>query len=482
MNSIENNPIPLSYTNKDPISLDCNITPIVHKLFTEKSNFSMIENIEKDNLVKIRFFAEDKIGKDIHQFILQLILEKKTDNSKIIETTITVTDEDSSNINEYDLDSYIKGIYYSILVAERNKSNKTYIVRVYSSIFNSHPIKHNITLDYKYKTQLIPAPSNHRDEPNTEHIVIFDIELNAYSIEHARTIAYEHTSRLQAFLSVLLDVGFELVNSEFKTFIITEKSENKKLFKTLRYRTGYFDPDLKLVVKDNLNGLQHLEELEEDNSFPSGKFSLSLAEEDTNLPGKIWHTFENKKSFKIEDTFLSRQIKKTSKSQHNEYLDGISKNIHYPSDVILFPREVRNYFRGISQASPEKQEAFQACAYMYNLALKLRRSEPTAFMSYLVCAIEALSNYQYTDDQTGFSKFISHVMDEKFDKKLFDHFYRIRSSHFHAGKFAFSDNSPSLLAELDLLFSQQRDLFYRFHAACRNVIITWVEKEILSKS
>ena len=481
MNDIENNQTPLSYTNKDSISLDYNIVPIVHKFFTGKSNFSMIEKVDGNDLTRIKFFAKDRIGGNTHSLILQLILEGKLNDSKIVETSMTLTDQDPGELNEYHLDSYIKSLYYSIMISERNKDSKKYLVRIYSNIFNSHPITHSITINYKYKTQIIPIKSNYKNEPNTEHIVMFDIELDAYSIEHARTIAYEHASKLHSFLSVLLDVGFEFIDSEFRIFLIKDEIANIKSLKVFRYRTGYFDPDLKLIVKDNLNGLQHLEELDEAAPLSFGKFSFSPLDEDINLPGKDWYTFENKKSLQIEGAFLNRQIKKSTPLQQDEYQDGISKKIHYPNEQILFPRDVRKYFRGISQASPEKQEAFQACAHMYNLALKLHRSEPTAFASYLVCAIEALSNYQFNDDKKGFSNFISHVTDNKFDKKLFDYFYAVRSSHFHAGKFVFSDKSPSLLIELDLLFNQQRELFYKFYAACRHVIITWIEQEILSK-
>ncbi|MDI5740202.1 hypothetical protein MJM94_23810, partial [Salmonella enterica subsp. enterica serovar Kentucky] len=59
-----------------------------------------------------------------------------------------------------------------------------------------------------------------KQESLTEQIVMFDIEVDAINVDHARSLAYNHTANLNAYLCVLLDVSFELITSEFRIFTI----------------------------------------------------------------------------------------------------------------------------------------------------------------------------------------------------------------------------------------------------------------------
>lgn len=107
---------------------------------------------------------------------------------------------------------------------------------------------------------------------------MFDIEVDAINVDHARSLAYNHTANLNAYLCVLLDVSFELITSEFRIFTIKKGNA----FELNRYRTGFIDYELNLIIKDNHYGLKNIENLEHVNSFQSGRWTMNVAYPDSN--------------------------------------------------------------------------------------------------------------------------------------------------------------------------------------------------------
>lgn len=464
----------MEYESHDELNLDYEILPVINSFFTRVSNFSRINNQDSD--FDISFFCNDEIRNESHDFILSIKTENmKGGNSRIKKTKIKLISE-ALDVNEFDLRAYIEGLYYRIFINRNGGNRKSYVVRVYSKIYNSHPIIGEYIINYKYKTLFKPAISKSKREPCTEHVVFFDVSLDAINIEHARTLAIEHVYDLQSFLAVMLDVGFEFVNSEFRTFVFHKKVDLGSCVSTQRYRTGYFDDELNLFVCDNLNHLRHIDDREDMDGFFSGKVSMQLVNEDEGSQERFY--FDASRKPNLEKAFENREINKPSESDQNIYKEGISKDFHIPNMEINIPREIRKYFRGLATLPTEKQVAFTSCSRMYNLALKLHKSEPTAFVSYLVCAIESLAKCE----GLGFSDFLKKYGGNEYNKSLCDHYYSIRSSHFHSGKFHFHENNPSLMTETDTLFYSKINSFNEFYRNIRVTVVNWIEQSILGNN
>ncbi|MGR5150132.1 hypothetical protein ACQKP8_26750, partial [Photobacterium alginatilyticum] len=142
------------------------------------------------------------------------------------------------DINEFHLKYFVLELIDQILSGQINEDLKLYTVRTYNKIFNSHPIRSETLINGEFRFLIKPYVWKSKDEPLTEQIVMYDIEVPAVNIEHARSLAYNFTLDINAYLSVLLDVGFEMVKSEFRIFTI--KNENGG-FDINRYRTGFAD-------------------------------------------------------------------------------------------------------------------------------------------------------------------------------------------------------------------------------------------------
>ncbi|MBO0491897.1 hypothetical protein [Pseudomonas sp. Marseille-Q1929] len=464
----------LEYSHTDELTFDADIIPTINKYFSELSDYSTTKQETSETNSEITFYCKDSIRREHCDFLLKISVEhQKNKQSKITRTEIKIQST-TSEINEYDLQTYIQNLYYKILLKKNEGAKNIYTVRIYSKIYNSHPIKGQYLLNFKYKTLLTPAAAPYKQEPNTEQIIFFDVEMTAANIEHARSLAFEHVSNIQSYLSVLVDVGFEFVDSEFRTFIFKSSPPEAPSFSTQRFRTGYFDPDLKLVVRDNLNFLSHIDDEEDFTNLFQGKVSVSF--DDTLTHKKTRFNYTATKKEHLEQLFLNRKLPEHVQNPMDVYREAISKDHHLPNLEIKFPRQIRAYFTGIHRLSPDKKEAFLSCSRMYNLAIKLHRTEPTACLSYLICAVESL-----TIPDQGFSEFLNEFSPENYDKKLCDYYYSLRSSHFHAGKFHFRELNPSLLIETDLIFANQHKLFFDFYETMRATIVNWLETYILPK-
>lgn len=464
----------LEYSHTDEITFDADIIPTINKCFAELSDYSIIKQETSESSSEITFYCKDSIRREECNFLLTIsVAHQKDKQSKITKTEIKIQSQ-TLEINEYDLEAYIQNLYYKVLLKKNEGTKNSYTVRIYSKIYNSHPIKGQYLLNFKYKTLLSAVAAPYKQEPNTEQIIFFDVEMTAANIEHARSLAFEHVSNIQSYLSVLVDVGFEFVDSEFRTFIFKPSPPEAPSFSTQRFRTGYFDPDLKLVVRDNLNFLSHINDDEDFTNLFQGKVSVSLDDTLTHKNTRFNYTATKKEH--LEQSFLNRNLPENIPNPMNFYRETISKDHHLPNLEIKFPREIRAYFTGIHRLSTENKEAFLSCSRMYNLAIKLHRTEPTACLSYLICAVESL-----TTPKQGFSAFLNVFAPENYDKKLCDYYYSLRSSHFHAGKFHFRELNPSLLIETDLIFARQHKLFFEFYETMRATIVNWVETYILLK-
>ncbi len=380
------------------------------------------------------------------------------------------------DINEFHLKYFVLELLDAISNSQINEELKLYTVRTYNKIFNSHPIRTETLINGEFKFLIKPFVWKSKDEPLTEQIVMYDIEVPAVNVEHARSLAYNFSSDVNAYLSVLLDVGFEMVKSEFRIF--TTK-DGKGGFDINRYRTGFADKELNLIVKDNHYGLKSIDDIEHVDSFQSGKASMTFAMPKSDggfefMDSQIYDTISNNDC--LEELFSNHKIKtkKQKNKEKPEYIT-IDPMPHYPSEEIKIPSDIRKYFKGIFDLDEDVRKCFDACCRMYNISLTLGSGAPTLDKSYKVCAVEALAK----TEKTSFSEFLQAYSSEDFDKRLTDYFYTVRSSHFHGGKFAFDEFDVNLQREISFSFKEKTADYINFNAYIRIALVNWIKSSIL---
>ncbi|RCV88462.1 hypothetical protein DU505_13695 [Billgrantia montanilacus] len=381
------------------------------------------------------------------------------------------------HFNEIHLKYHVLSLLDELIGGEHNGGLKKYTVRTYSSIFNSHPMRDEYFINSDYRFLIKPHEWTSKQEPMTEQIVLLDTEIEAVNVEHARSLAYNHTRNTNAYLSVLLDVGFETMNSEFRVFTIKQGDE----FSLSRFRTGFLDYELGLAVKDNHYGLKSMSDSDHVNSFHSGKMALNFSMEKSDggyefLGVQTYDTISNNDF--LEELFSTHEItRKNCNSKAKPVFKPISESPHYPVEEIIVPTDIRKYFKNISNLEESKKEVFLSCCRMYNIALTLGRNQPTLEQSYKICSIEALSKFE----KLSFSDFMVKYGRDDFDRKLSDYFYSVRSSHFHAGKFYFDEYSMNMQREIAFSFQEKTDDYFNFSRYIRIAIVNWVMSEILGE-
>lgn len=464
------------YTHTEKYKIKNTFLERIQDIVRNQSKKFISSNLENSTSLEkgIRFIIEEELFNiDVTLDILFKLNDKEL--YEIVVSLLTKTDK----INEYHLKHYTLDLVNKIIGAEYNENFQNYTIRTYSKIFNSHPLRDEILINGDYKVLIKPHPWTSKQEPLTEQIIIFDTEVEAVNVDHARSLAYNNTKNLNAYLALLLDVGFELVTSEFKIFTIKDGIN----FSLNRYRTGFIDYDLGLLIKDNLNGLKNLFDEESINSFHSGKETLSFMvmneKGEYQLSDPVTFGSPNNTDF-LDNVFKKHKIKKTPKnSKSKPSIIPIQKESHFPNTEILLPSDIRKYFKSISELDENTRKAFDASSRMYNLSKTVAKYEATIDKSYKVCAVESLAKA----DGLGFSDFIKKYNNSltEDDKKLLDFFYSVRSGHFHSGKFYFDEFNTSLLTEIGFSFKMKQDDYFRFDKYLRTTLINWIEKVLLKK-
>lgn len=425
-----------------------------------------------DNSTSLNFVTKSII----HGEESKLDLTFHLNESEILDIQLVLLDGPES-FNEIHLKYHLLSLLDELLGGEHNGDLKKYTVRTYSNIFNSHPMRDEYFINSDYKFLIKPHEWTSKQEPMTEQVVLFDTEVEAVNVEHARSLAYNHTLNTNAYLSVLLDTGFEPINSEFRIFTIKQGNE----FYLKRYRTGFVDYELGLVVMDNHYGLKNMADEEHVNSFSSGKMAMNFAMEKNDgglefFGTQVYDTISNNDF--LEELFLKHKItRRRNSSKVKPTFKAISEKSHFPAEEIIVPTDIRKYFKNISNLEKSKKEAFLSCCRMYNIALTIGRNQPTLEQSYKICAIEALSQFE----KLSFSEFMIKNSNDDFDKNLSDYFYSVRSSHFHAGRFYFDEYSMNMQREIAFSFKEKTDDYFNFSRYIRIAIVNWVENEILDK-
>ena len=455
----------IKYKHTNKIKIKNTLLERIQGIITK--NYEIISSSISDKENKtINFILKTNINNNEKNINIDIQLNQNEINQIEISTFV-----ENNELNEYHLKNFILNFISTILSDEHNEELIQYTIRTYSRIFNSSPIQQEVLINGEYKTLIKPYIWTTKQEPLTEQIVMYDIEIKAINVDHARSIAYNYSKNLNAYLSVLLDVGFELITSEFRVFVIKQGIQ----ISLQRYRTGFIDLELNLLVQNNLNGLIDLNNMDEINSFHRGKEILNFELEGIENSDSFIFKASDSNDF-LEKLFQKHSIKRTNKNQKPEEVK-IKKTFHFPNLEIEIPNDIRKYFKNIESLNQNVKESFLSAARMYNLSLVFAGQEATVVKSYQVCVIETLANYE----KISFSEFMKkHIskLDEN-DKKLLDYYYSIRSGHFHSGKFYFGEFETSLLSEVNFLLKEKTRDYFQFNNLIREALINWVEQNIL---
>lgn len=374
------------------------------------------------------------------------------------------TNDSEGKYNEVDLKHFYYEEIQDKLYEFRNLNKYKYTIRNYRLIYNLSAIKGQYQIAGKNKFSFFSLYDVDSIEPMTEQIVAFDVEVEETSLDRARSKVHNLVSDYCAFLSVLLDVGFEDVKAKKINFV---KKDARRNLITDRYRTGFFDKNLEFIVKDNLNGLTHIKDNE--NLFQG---FVSCSAENIAMTEKMGNA-----KF-LEETLQKHRIYKTQIESKCEYIDNININIHYANEPISIPKQIRNYFRGIFDvelSNYEKYKCFRNSCRLYNLSHYVGKYSATSSLSYMVVAVEALAK----NEKISYIQFIKKYNKEA-DMNLLDYIYgKVRSGHFHSGEFCFREYNIQLNISANRDFFEIRNDYLKSKQQLRVTIISWINSEIL---
>ncbi|MFD4819518.1 hypothetical protein [Peribacillus butanolivorans] len=419
--------------------------------------------IEKDiNIISVELKAPIR-GIERNVRLELLFSEKEVKFVKVI------SNEEDANFNKYDLQSFYYEYIQNELFNLRVKKKSKFTIRNYRVILNSS----NITSIYKVnggnKFILGPLFEQYLDEPLTEQIIYFDVEVEANSVVSARSIVQNEVSDYSAYLSVLLDIGIDDTRSAYLTFV--EKDANG-IFSTKRRRTGFIDDHFDFVVKDNLNGIRTRKDVEENKLL--GFYNLSSGKDPINIvSGYVGD--ENL----VDEQFKKHRLYKPEKNSRPEMLKNKDlKVIHVAGNPITIPDCIGKYFKGIENLKKldfKKYEFFRNACRLYNLSCIFHKYSPTAHIAYLTSAVETLAK----TEKKSFTPFVKENVQD-FNHELLDFIYgSVRSGHFHSGEFPFMEYQISLNNALQTNFFIAQKDFFEARQILRNAFINWIEVNII---
>jgi hypothetical protein len=372
-------------------------------------------------------------------------------------------------INENDLELYIyKNICSKLLDIVYKDTSSKYTVRIYKTIFNKSTIKGFYSINWINKIQMFSLMDFEKDESFSEHIIAFDVEVRANNLDKARSIAYNIILDFTNFLSVLIDVGFQDIRSKYMNFLIKDPMRG---IQACRYRTGAYDVELGLYIKDNFFGINS----EDDPQDLYGP--IHLFTEDLNVRA----TYQLKNDKFLEKKFKDREMQKKS-SMKNEYLEGMFTQVHNPYHPIRVPKNIREYFREIKQLKDDdmnKYECFRNASRLYALAKNVEQFNETSAVSYMVSSVEAIGKSEGLSFSQVCKKYLNGDVDFKFLEYLYGN---VRSGHFHAGEFAFLEYDVKFNRSMDNLYTKILKKNHQAKKILREVLINWIQENLNMKN
>lgn len=444
----------------------------LQEMLNNYSDQPVIFKKEKNN----NFSLEGSIHKKIHEQDVVIHIKIEFDQKTLYNIKLELKSQNINDKTNYDIE--LKLFYYEeikgkLLDAVNNEKRK-FTLRVYKLIYNCEPIYGCYEINGEYKILFHTLDETPRDEPLTEHVLCFDIELEERNFERARSMANSVIAEFVNFLSVLLDISFHEPISKYVNYITTRYISVDKVLIKERFRTAFFDSELELYVKDNMNGLCPKKEVENEN-FTNGYFSLNP------YNGSVLYQMKLGNTKAIEELFCKHRIYKIKEKVDSiaKYQDEISVNIHYPNQSIKIPRQIRIFFRGIESYKKqdfEKYSYFRNACRLYNKSKILGATDASIEISFLVASIEALSK---TESNMSFSNFaIKYNADVT--KEELDLMYSIRSKLFHTGNFSFFEFDFDVNPYSNPLYIEFQQKYILYKSVLRKVFVNWINTYIVS--
>lgn len=311
-----------------------------------------------------------------------------------------------------------------------------------------------------------------RDEPLTEHVVAFDVKVKAKTIQDARGKAYNIATEFADYLSVLLDVSFFEPQSIYRNFVrMTKDRLAQRVITHERYRTSFIDNELGLVVKDNLNGLATIKDVQKGINFDCGVISISNPN-DSNV--RLIEKYGNTEH--IEEIFEKHRLEKVEEKTKPLYSDYISEEVFILGQDIHIPKCIRSYYRGIDDLPPEIRKAFRNAARLYNKSSILGMDESSFQISLLVASVETLAK----QEMLSYSDFVKKY-NPNAKKSDIDDMYEIRSKLFHSGEFSFFEYDVNMNPYVNPVYEYFADKYTEFRRILRKTIINWIKINITEK-
>lgn len=399
-------------------------------------------------------------------------VEFSENNIKFVLNALPNTENDK---NDYSID--LELFYYQEIriptMDITNTVKKEFTIRVYKLIYNSSSINGSYSINRCYENVKVilfhALDTITKNEPKTEHVICFDIQLSAENFEQARNIANNIIQEFCDYLSTLLDVGFFEPSSRFMNFVTTKFIGVTKCYSSERYRTAFTDPELSIIVKDNLNGLCPRSEVEKQN-FINGYYSLNFLDNSSSIVQKAGN------SDTIEEIFSKHRVYKSKGQKQSLYSEMIEKNIHYMTSEIKIPRQIRKYFKEIrnyrdKECNYQKYRFFRNACRLYNKSKMCSMICPSLELSLLVAAVETLAK---TEDKS-FSSFINDYHEGCIKAKI-DDMYEIRSKLFHAGEFSFFEYNINVNPFQNKQYNECTERYIEYKNILRSVFITWIQR------
>lgn len=435
-------------------------------LFTSHSEFG------SNSIYTFRY--KDKIKDQIHDINLEVVIAVSKDKQTLHKIVVSSLD---NTLNSYDLEFYYYSqIYEKVTKQDYNKSKKKYTIRVYKCIQHDTGFNGEYIINWKSKVRFKPLLNEPQKNYIADRIITFDIEIEAVTFSQARSKALNLIKDFTAFLSVLIDTGFSEFESVFSHFVTRVDAQLIHNFQ----RKSFIDPELSLIILDNMNGIHHYEDYQE--IQPLTYYSLSSLDLDTlQTETTVMQNNEKLTSIKLERTFKNFKIEK-SKHLQNDYAEEIDMLGLYTTELKI-PRHIRKYFKAIleiEQIEPSKYNYFRNCCRLYNISQTSGANEPTLMLSYMVSAVDTLA--KASNNKLSFSGFMKTYLGEDYDKEFCDFLFgHIRSGHFHSGEFYFGEYNTNLDITFDSTFKRMQELYLKAKHILRKVIVMWIKKELLKE-
>lgn len=438
---------------------------IIEKLkfiFSSKDNLQSLYNLES-NSYSFSYFDEIKEEKVLININIRLSHEKK--NNVNIKLNIQT---DHENISNYDLEHYYFQCIYVIITEDLlNEGDIEYTIRVYYKILHDKGFQGEYIIRWKNNKKIRFKPLFNERLKNTvgERIICVDCEVNAKSLAHARSQAINISKDFLSYLSLLTGIGFYEMHSKFMHFITN--GNNELNFSYARH--AFFDQELNLFVKDNMNGLNHKDDSV---SIPSFQSFHTVGADGFKITGSY---FANKDdNVHMDNVFKKLRITK-SKTQ-NPYSDSIKIEPIYYSSSLQIPRQIRAYYRGILDLDNKKSISFRNACRLYNISQTCGAYEPTLMLAYMVSAVECIAK----SEKKSFSSFCSTYLKDEYDKEICDFLYgNLRSGHFHSGEIFFTEYNINLDITLEPNFQSLTNIYNKGRYILRKTFINWVITNVI---